>query len=334
MNRLNVVELFAGAGGLALGLEASGFATRALVERDRYCCETLRQNAVRHFPSATIIRRDIRYISAPDVLRRVGLRKSDIDLVSGGPPCQSFSISKIPKGGRLGGDPRDALLSHFVRLVRMIRPRAFVFENVPGLQSKLEGKLFRSFLRSLRRLGYFLNAGILNAANYGVPQSRRRLILIGSMSGRVEFPVATHGPPGNEASLPAYVTIAEVLSNLRNDLPNQRIPNTTESKRRSIERIVPGSEWRHWRHRDKWDGPSRCITAHCRSDWIHPLEPRTATVRELASLQCFPEDYLFCGPFNGPNDAKYVFQYRQVGNAVPVLMAKAIGNVLLDHLEE
>jgi len=332
VKRPNSIELFAGAGGLALGLEMSGFVNRALIEQDRYCCETLRHNAVRYFPATTIIQRNLRRLSIPEVLRRTGLRKSEIDLVSGGPPCQSFSISKIPKGGRPRGDPRDYLLKHFTRFVKIIRPRAFLFENVPGLESKLEGKLFRTFLRSLGYLGYSLNCGILNAADYGVPQRRRRLFLLGSIEGKIEFPVATHGPSGTEASLLPYVTIADTLSKLKSDLPNQRIPYTTPRKRLSIERIIPGSEWKHWRHRDRWDEPSRCITAHCRSDWIHPLEPRVASVRELASLQSFPEDYLFLGPFNGPNDADYVFQYRQVGNAVPVLIAKAIGNVLRTHL--
>jgi len=151
---------------------------------------------------------------------------------------------------------------------------------------------------------------------------------------KIEFPVATHGPHGNDRSLSVYITIGETLSRLGENLPNQLLPGVTERRRRTLEKIVPGSEWRNWRHRDRWDRPSRCITAHCRSDWIHPLEPRPATVRELAALQSFPEKYLFCGPVNGPNDAKYNFQYRQVGNSVPVLMAKAIGNVLMQYVAD
>src|SRR5205809_490397 len=160
VNRPNAIELFAGAGGLALGLEISGFATRALIEQDKYCCETLRYNGPRHFPRAIVIQRNIQHLSIPEALRRAGLIKSEIDLVSGGPPCQSFSISKIPKGGRPRGDPRDSLLNHFTRFVKVIRPRVFLFENVPGLQSKLDGRLFRSFFRSLCHLGYSLTSGI------------------------------------------------------------------------------------------------------------------------------------------------------------------------------
>src|SRR5207247_9136304 len=133
--------------------------------------------------------------------------------------------------------------------------QVLLFENVPGLQSKMDGRLFRSFFRSLCHLGYSLTSGILNAANYGVPQRRRRLFLLGSMEGRIELPSVTHGSPRNEFSLPAYVTIADTLSRLTFDMPNQRVPDTTQERRLLIERIVPGSEWRHWRHRDRWEEP-------------------------------------------------------------------------------
>src|SRR5437016_4918257 len=111
------VELFAGAGGLALGLNKAGFHTRGLVERDKYCCETLRRNSSRYFQSSIILQRDIRRLTAQQLLSQIGVRQSQIDLVSGGPPCQSFSVCKIPKGGRSPDDPRDTLLAEFSRLV-------------------------------------------------------------------------------------------------------------------------------------------------------------------------------------------------------------------------
>jgi DNA (cytosine-5)-methyltransferase 1 len=312
----------------------SGFTVRGLIERDKYCCETLQNNSSRHFQSAKIIQEDIRRLSVPRLLELTGLSRSRIDLISGGPPCQSFSICAIPKGGRSPGDPRDAFLGHFVRFVRRIRPPAFLFENVPGLISKSNGRLFNTFLKSLSRIGYFTTYRVLNAADYGVPQSRRRLFVLGSLPdlGELDFPPQTHGPKGMNQGLHPYVTIGDSLSTLDISLPNQRIPKNTRLKVKLMKKIKPGSEWKHWRHRDHWNGVSRCLTAHCRDDWIHPLEPRAGTVRELASLQTFPVDYVFCGPFNAPNNSEFSFQYRQVGNSVPVLLAKAIGESLISHL--
>ncbi len=330
------IELFAGAGGLALGLAQSGFVIRALVECDRYCCETLRHNASRYFPKATIIQKEMRRLTIPRLLTLTGLRRSEIDLVSGGPPCQSFSICKIPKGGRSSSDPRDALLGQFVRFVRKIRPSVFLLENVPGLLSKSGGQVFHDFLKNVSRAGYHTIHNVLNAADYGVPQVRWRLFVIGSLTNddELDFPAPTHGPGGRQSDLLPYVTIGKTLSQLTRDMPNQRFPKNTAKKVRILERIQPGSEWKHWRHRDKWSDPSRCLTAHCRDDWIHPLEPRAASVRELAALQTFPKDYVFCGPFNAPNNSEFGFQYRQVGNAVPILMAKAIGEILMEHLSK
>ncbi len=326
------MELFAGAGGLALGLQLSGFSVRALVERDKWCCQTLRTNAPVYFPSANIIQKDIRWLTSVSLLKITGLHRSEIDLVSAGPPCQSFSISKIPKGGRSEHDPRDKLLSHFVRFVKKIGPRTFLFENVPGLLTKSDGRLFRRLLRVFRRLGYVTHYAIIDAADYGVAQRRRRLILIGTLEldEKWVFPPPTYGPK-SEGGIPR-MTIGETISFLSPKLPNQRIPGCTVEKRKRLESIEPGSEWKHWRHRDRWDGQSRCITAHCRDDWIHPLEPRAGTVRELASLQSFPPDFIFCGPTNTPHNSMFASQYRQIGNSVPVLLAKAIGQGLVAYL--
>jgi DNA (cytosine-5)-methyltransferase 1 len=331
----NTIELFAGAGGLALGLEMAGFTTRAMIEVDPYCCQTLRANAPKYFPRAKIIEADIAGLEPDDVLEEAGLHGEEVALISGGPPCQSFSIAKIPKGGRLPDDPRDCLFLHFVRFVREIRPKAFLMENVPGLLNKAGGEVFRRVLDSFGRLGYGLNYGVLNAADYGVPQIRKRLFILGSRDGRpFRFPVPTHAPAGNPLGLPRYVTIREAFSKLTPDMPNQEMPRHTPKKIQRLAGLQPGSPWRHWRFRDSWDGPSRCITGHCRDDWVHPEEPRAGTVRELATLQTFPTDYVFHGPVMALNSSKFHFQYRQVGNAVPVLLAKAIGEAIIGQLRQ
>ncbi len=313
MKRFDSVELFAGAGGLALGLQKSRFNIRALVEKDGQCCATLKRNAGRYFPNAKIIQADIRKLSVRNFRQRTGVRES-VDLLSGGPPCQSFSISKIPKGGRVR-DPRDDLPLHFLRYVRKLKPRVFLFENVPGLLSRSDGRIFRDLSKHFYRIGYTPNIGIMNAADFGVPQIRRRLFVLACSNGhRFDFPSPTHSPTGRDG-LPKYVSIKDSFRKLSGGLPNDQIPRNTETKKKMLARMIPGSEWKHWRHRDKWDQPSRCLTAHCRDEWVHPLEPRAGSVRELASLQTFPNRYVFCGPINSSNISKTSFQYRQVGMA-------------------
>ena len=303
------------------------------MERDPYCCQTLNSNGSRYFPHARILQEDIQRLSSRKLLTAAGISRSSLDLISGGPPCQSFSICKIPKGGRSETDPRDQLLKHFLRLTKKIRPPAFLLENVPGLLSKSGGRIFQDLLMSFRSVGYQTVHSVVNAAEFGVPQIRKRLFVIGSLNEfeAPKFPRPTHGS-AKALGIKPYVSIQEAISKLGPELPNQRIPINRREKRKLLSRLRPGSEWKHWRHRDRWDGPSRCLTAHCRDEWVHPLEPRAGSVRELASLQTFPSDYAFCGPFNAPNNSRVSFQYRQVGNSVPVLMAKAIGRALIESV--
>jgi len=183
-------------------------------------------------------------------------------------------------------------------------------------------------------LGYKLNHKILNSADYGVPQIRKRLFILGSRDGMLlRFPEPTHSPTNNLLGLPLYVTIKQAFSKLTLDMPNQEMPRHTKKKIQKLASIQPGSAWKNWRYRDTMDGPSRCITGHCRDDWVHPEEPRTGTVREFATLQTYPTDYVFMGPRMALNYVKFNFQYRQIGNSVPVLLAKAIGTAILKQTE-
>jgi DNA (cytosine-5)-methyltransferase 1 len=332
--RLNSIELFAGSGGLGLGLEMAGFVTRALVERDEFCCETLRTNASKYFPKAAVIQRDISEMSPSDLLNELHLDKSDVTLVAGGPPCQGFSISKIPKGGRKLDDPRDNMVLHFARFVRDISPPAFLMENVPGMLSKDDGKVFAFILETFRKIGYDVNWKILNAADFGAPQLRRRVFILGSKGKQLEFPHHTHSSVyPNLLGLPRYRTIRDAFAPLTPDMPNQTMPRHTRKKVELLRGIKPGAAWQKWRFRDPWDRPSRTITGHCRDDWVHPEEPRTGTVRELATIQTYPTDYTFCGPIMALNNVKFNFQYRQVGNSVPVLVGKALGESIINQLE-
>lgn len=333
--RMNTIELFAGSGGLALGLEMAGFSTKALVERDEFNCETLMTNAGKYFPEAKIFRQDITEFDADTLLDKTGLTASEVALVAGGPPCQGFSISKVPKGGRQLDDPRDNMVLHFARFIRDISPPAFLMENVPGMLSKAGGKIFKITLETFRNLGYQVNWNILNAADYGVPQIRKRLFILGSKGKQMEFPRPTHSRNyPNLSGLAPYVTIKEAFAPLRPEMPNQTMPRHTAAKVELLRGIKPGAAWQHYRFRDPWDRPSRTITGHCRDDWVHPEEPRTGTVRELATIQSYPHDYEFCGPIMALNNVKFNFQYRQVGNSVPVLLAKAIGEAIIRQLQK
>ncbi len=330
----NSIELFAGAGGLALGLEMAGFTTMALVEKDEYCCQTLRVNKKKYFPIAKIFETPIEDITPEEVLKKLKLSKEDIVLIAGGPPCQGFSIAKTSKGGRHLDDPRNNMFFQFAKFLEYIKPRSFLMENVPGITNMEKGFVLRRVLETFEGLGYKLRWKILNSADYGVPQLRRRFFIIGySDNGPITFPQPTHSPyKTNLLGLPPYRTIGETFAELTPDMPNQEMPRHTEAKIKRLAKIKPGSAWQSWRFRDTLDVPSRTITGHCRDDWVHPTEDRGGTVRELAALQSFPHDFIFKGPIMAMNFVKFQFQYRQVGNAVPVLLAKALGETIITRL--
>jgi len=303
------------------------------VEIDPHCCQTLRANIPKYFPHAKVLQTDIRTLDPQELLDKISLHSSDLDLISGGPPCQGFSIAKESKGGRNPNDPRDGLILHFTRFVDAIRPRAFLMENVPGLLNKMSGRIFERMVQTFEKLGYTVNYSLLNSADYGVPQIRRRLFILGSREGiSLRFPKPTHAPASSQPGLKPYVTIKEAFSPLTSDMPNQEPPRHTRKKVEKLRSIQPGSPWSRWRFRDRFDSPSRCITGHCRDDWVHPVDPRTGTVRELATLQTYPTDYVFCGPIMGLNNSKFHFQYRQVGNSVPVLLAEKMGGVIIRQI--
>ena len=129
-------------------------------------------------------------------------------------------------------------------------------------------------------------------------------------------------------------TIGEAFSTLSPEMPNQERPRHTRAKIERLAKIKPGSAWEGWHFRDTMDRPSRTVTGHCRDDWVHPTENRGGTVREMATLQSFPNDYVFKGPIMAMNFVKFNFQYRQVGNAVPVLLAKPVGQSILKRVRD
>ncbi len=331
------IELFAGAGGLALGIEKAGFESLGLVEFDRDAADTLRCNR----PDWQVIHDDIANISRLDLVEYFGIKKGELDLLSGGAPCQAFSYA----GKRLGlDDARGTLFYHYAIFLEKLQPKMFLFENVRGLLTHDNGRTYETMLRIFEQEGYYIKESqkrILNAWDYGVAQKRERLITIGirnDLEGKIKF------------EFPAPHKYKPVLRDILLDCPKSEGAAYSEYKRKIFELVPPGGYWRDipediareymkscWNmeggrtgilRRLSLDEPSLTVLtspSQKQTDRCHPLEPRPFTVRENARCQSFPDDWQFCGSVGA--------QYKQVGNAVPVNLAYEIGVKIREGLE-
>lgn len=191
--KLKAIELFAGAGGMAIGLQWAGIDVVAAVEIDKWCISTLKHNKAKAFPKMKIIQADICTLSGESLLKQVGLGKGQLDILSGGPPCQGFSTAS---SRRSATDPRSKLMWQFVRMVREMQPRYFVIENVRGIMSFKD--FFRLLLKSLEKCGYVVRFNLLDCVSYGVPQRRLRVLIDGVRTDLNHLPVypsPTHFSP-------------------------------------------------------------------------------------------------------------------------------------------
>lgn len=332
---LKVIELFAGAGGLALGLEKAGFETIGLVEFDKSATETLKYNR----PNWNVIHDDIANVSSQDLEAIFNIKKGELDLLSGGAPCQSFSYA----GKRLGlEDTRGTLFYHYALFLEKLQPKMFLFENVKGLTSHDKGQTYKTILSVFEEEGYEVQSRVLNAWDYGVAQKRERMIMIGIRKDLVnnisfEYPKVHDYKP--------------VLRDVLLDCPPSIGAQYGEDKRKIFELVPPGGYWRDipediakpymkstWNmgggrtgilRRMSLDEPSLTVLtspSQKQTERCHPLEARPFTVRENARIQSFPDNWEFQGGIGA--------QYRQVGNAVPVLLAYEIGKKIKESLEE
>lgn len=357
MNRLTTVSLFTGAGGLDLGFEAAGFETAVAVEMDTRCVETLRAN--RRWP---VIERDVGRVTTKELLETASLQPEQADVLIGGPPCQPFSKSGFWATGeaRRLDDPRATTIDHYLRILEEARPRAFLLENVEGFgfKGKSEGlERIRSAIEGINeRHGTRYDAAVevLNAADFGVPQLRRRLFVIGARNGATfQFPLPTHVAPEDAMpgdNRPRWRTAWDAL----HDLPTPEDPSLTlKGKWAGLLPSIPeGQNYLH--HTDRGSGEPLfgwrrrywsflLKLAKDQPAWTLQAQPGPATgpfhwtnrrlsMREMARLQTFPDDFEVSGTVA---DAQ-----RQLGNAVPSLLAevlaRAIRAQLLDqtHLEE
>jgi len=321
----NCISLFSGGGGLDLGASFAGFKSLFVSDIVPTYTETIKHN----LPHVHVYNEDAMALT-PDLIRQMSGVKSDIDLIIAGPPCQSFSI--LGKRQSLQ-DPRGKLTIKYFDLIVGLSPKAFVFENVPGLMTVNNGRDFENLWRYVSdTTGYTLFKSKLNALDYGIPQSRERIFIVGFRSdidaSNFEFPSK---PTGKFLRyLPRRVPCKYALENI-DGIPNHDIREHTEDVKKRFEAVPPGGRDKG-SHSDRLDPdiPSGTVligsSAGGGRPHIHPYEPRVLTVREAARLQSFPDWYEFCGSSTE--------QYRQVGNAVPPLMAYELLSKIRKVLEE
>lgn len=336
--KISVVDFFSGCGGTSLGFRNAGMSIVAGIDNDPNASATYRRN----FPEARFFERDIRTITIEEVRRT--LPRSGRILFSGCTPCQPFSKQNR---FRKGEDDRRSLLTEFERFVVALKPDYVVVENVPGLQKiGMDGPL-GSFTRALEDAGYDVNCDVLAASHYGVPQRRLRLVLIAALAQSAPMPSPTHG-----GKLRPLSTVREWISNLPPiqaggtdpDDPDHSAMSLSELNFRRILATPEGGGRESWEgdllldcheghagHSDvygrlAWDRPASAMTTRCLSysngRYGHPDQHRAISLREAASLQTFPRTFQFSGTLTSRG--------RQVGNAVPPLLAERIGQAIVE----
>lgn len=314
-NGYNFVELFAGAGGLSCGITMAGFSPIASVEIMPEAVATYRHNFIDTKGFNEVV--ETRDIRDDEVKQRLYDEIGDrhIHLVTGGFPCQGFSMS----GNRVVTDPRNSLYLEMLKIVEHLQPEFVVCENVEGLRTMLNGKIEQKIIEDYKKIGYEMNVTILNSADYGVAQTRRRVIFIGNRIG------VNNLHPAPLVDKENYKTLGEEIGRFMN-LPNTPAINhiITRHSQEMADRIAACPEGQSlydgysdaWK-KSPWNKPSCTVKENHGGVNLHPKLPRVLTPRELAALQSFPDDFIFQG-----NKAK---QLVQIGNAVPPLLGKAIG---------
>jgi DNA (cytosine-5)-methyltransferase 1 len=341
VEKLYAISLFSGAGGFDLGIEAAGFTTRLCTDIDFHSCQTLELNRDElkgndkfHFLSeAKIVQKNIKEYTTAEMLSDAGLKKGEVALVYGGPPCQSFSVFGQRKGM---DDPRGTLLWDYLRVIREIEPTCFIFENVAGLLSIDDGKIFKQFLDELSKdadgnPAYKTVHYLLDTASFGVPQYRSRVIVFGTKDKSISCPKKTHAISADDGTeLRPAVTVKEAIGELAE--PSKiKLPNHVgrvhgdEIIRRYTALKFGERDSKTRINRLNPDKPSFTIVVGSDKGGgkghVHPYTPREVTPRESARLQSFPDFWEFTGTSRHP--------IRQVGNAVPPIFAATVGSHLL-----
>jgi DNA (cytosine-5)-methyltransferase 1 len=326
------IELFAGAGGLALGLEKAGFEAVALIENNKWASQTLEKNR----PSWNVVSKDIEEVTKSGIKKYLN-SDFEIDLLSGGYPCQTFSYA----GNRLGlEDTRGTLFYHYAEILKEIRPKMFLAENVKGLVSHDKGRTLKTMIQVFEDVGYKIQYKVLNSVNFGVAQKRERIFIVGIRDDFYK----------GEFQFPEPLKEKLVLKDVLKDVPESPCGTYSQKKKDVLELVPAGGCWRDlpdevakdymgksyflgggktgMARKLSWDEPSLtvlCSPSQKQTERCHPDEIRPFSIRENARIQSFPDDWEFVGSISE--------QYRQIGNAVPVKLAKHMGLAIKKYLE-
>jgi len=362
------ISLFSGAGGMDIGIRQAGFDVLAEIEFDEHCISTLRAAAERDGAKTKVIHADIKTIDPNNLMSEVDIKKSELDLLFGGPPCQSFSLA----GKQLGlCDMRGPLLFEIIRFAEIIQPKVILLEQVKGLLSSKgemnrRGEVFETFLTKLEKIGYTPKWRVIMAADFGVPQIRERLFVVATRGRNgFHFPEQTHAPIEECEGLFSfnpYVGIGEVLNSLGTPTPKVRgktiydredshVDVTPERDRERIAQVPEGSHLAAQVHlgeelrrglspkdttkylRLHRGRPSN--TLRCGEIFFHPTENRYLTPRECMRIHGYPDNYYLKGPIRSrTGTVRNLDQHRQVANSVPPPLAKILGTQIARYLDE
>lgn len=353
----NTISLFSGAMGLDLGIEKAGFHIRVCVEMDKWAAETIRNNT--HIP---VIEKDINSVSSDEILQVAGLKKEEVTLLVGGPPCQAFSTAGKQRGL---ADFRGNVILQYIRVLSDIRPPYFIMENVRGLMSaklndvpicykqyeaikSIKGSVLQFISEQFKELGYKISYALLDAANYGVPEHRERMVIIGHLGERIPLPSPTHSVDGSFGTS-KWQTLREAIGDLE-QVDNLRYVPLRAKSIPYMKLLKEGENWRSlptelareamgkaynlsggktgFLRRLKYDEPApTLVTSPTMPATLlcHPTQLRPLSIEEYARIQQFPERWAFQG--------RIETIYKQIGNAVPVGLGYAVGRQVMNHIE-
>ena len=315
------IDLFSGCGGLTLGLKQAGFRVIGAVENSELAVKTYKKN----HKHVSVWQEDIRKLTVKSVREKLKLKPGDLDLLAGCPPCQGFSTIPRLNGRRRPRDKRNDLVFEFMRFVRVLKPKAVMMENVPGLA---KNRRLRKVLRQLRHMGYQTNHRVLNAAHYAVPQRRRRFILLAGHGQNIPFARHARSKP----------CVRDAFKKLGKRSKNDPLHNYKERRTEKVKRLIRripsdgGSRLDQWKRyqlkchqnfdgfkdiygRMSWDEVAPTITTGCfnpsKGRFLHPTKHRAVTLREAALLQSFPPSYFFS------LERGRILAAEMIGNALP-----------------
>lgn len=352
---LSSIDLFAGGGGLSEGMKQAGFSVLSAVENNPYAAETFRANN----KGVVMFENDIRFVSGEEILKRIEIKRGELDLLAGCPPCQSFSSLTRNYSEE---DSRNSLIKEVSRLVRETMPKAIMIENVPGLAKRGQAFL-NDFISDITGLGYKANFDVLQVANYGVPQDRRRFVLLAGLGFDIEIPKPTHSRKGNKNTKP-WVTVRDAIGDVDQPIllseANRNgggrkfnwnvIRNLTSINLKRLQYLKPGGPrydipdylrpkchqgvdkgFSNVYGRMSFENVSPTITCGCtvlsKGRFGHPVEDRTISVREAARLQTFPDSFSF--------ESDYIDHVCQIiGNALPCEFARVMSNACREAIQK